>query len=443
MEKRAHWSNRLSFILVAIGSAVGLGNIWKFPYIAGENGGGLFVLIYLLCIVVIGLPIFVSELYIGQKSQTNVVNAFHKFKGHKTKWSIIGWFGLLSAFLILSFYSVVGGWIIDYLYKSITFSFDMKTDVQVKQMMTDLFANPTKQVLLHFVFMAFTFGIVIGGVSKGIERWSKILMPMFFIILAGLLIYSFTTPGFGKAFSFLFSFDASKLTASGVLEAVGHSFFTLSLGMGAIITYGSYLDPKENIISTAITIGLMDTLVALVSGLIIFSVVFSYGLNPGSGPTLMFQTLPVLFAKTTEGQLVSIAFFGLVLFAALTSAISLLEVIVSYFDESLKMSRKKTTPVICLILFLLGILSALSTNSLATFYVFKKLTFFDFFDQITSHYVLPIGGLLISLFFGWVVGKDGLKDVIKMDFIRLIILWSTRIIAPLAISMMIVNSLIS
>jgi NSS family neurotransmitter:Na+ symporter len=203
--ERSHWSSRLSFILVAVGSAVGLGNIWKFPYIAGLNGGGLFVLIYLLCIALIGLPIFVAELYIGQRSQTNVVNAFSVIEEKKSKWAIAGWFGLISAFLILSFYSVVGGWIIDYLYKSVTFAFDGKTDEQIKGLMVGLFSDPSKQIALHFIFMFMTFGIVIGGISKGIEKWSNILMPAFFVILFGLLIYSFFTPGFKNAFNFLCS----------------------------------------------------------------------------------------------------------------------------------------------------------------------------------------------------------------------------------------------
>jgi NSS family neurotransmitter:Na+ symporter len=441
--ERSHWSSRLSFILVAVGSAVGLGNIWKFPYIAGLNGGGLFVLIYLLCIALIGLPIFVAELYIGQRSQTNVVNAFSVIEEKKSKWAIAGWFGLISAFLILSFYSVVGGWIIDYLYKSVTFAFDGKTDEQIKGLMVGLFSDPSKQIALHFVFMFMTFGIVIGGISKGIEKWSNILMPAFFVILFGLLIYSFFTPGFKNAFNFLFSFNSSKLTASGILEAVGHSFFTLSLGMGAIITYGSYLNKKESLLGTAMLIGVMDTLVALISGLIIFSIVFSYGLDPSSGPTLMFQTLPVLFAKTTGGQVVSIAFFGLVLFAALTSAISLLEVMVSYFDESLKWPRKKTTSIVCIAIFLLGILSALSTNVLSKFHVYKELTFFDFFDQLTSHYTLPLGGLVISLFLGWKTDRERVEGTLKNKLIADIIIWSCRIVAPLAILSMIVNSLVS
>jgi NSS family neurotransmitter:Na+ symporter len=440
--QRSHWTNRFSFILVAIGSAVGLGNIWKFPYITGLNGGGLFVLIYLLCIAVIGLPIFLAELYIGQRSQANLVSAFSIIEGKKSKWEIAGWFGLISAFLILSFYSVVGGWIIDYLYKSLTFSFDGKTDDQVRGMMTDLFSSPIKQITLHFFFMGLCFGIVRAGVSKGIEKWSNILMPTFFVILVGLLTYSFTTPGFQDAITFLFSFKYDKLTGSGILEAVGHSFFTLSLGMGAIITYGSYLNKNESLLGTALLIGVMDTVVALTSGIIIFSIVFSYGLNPSSGPTLMFETLPVLFAKTTGGQFVSIAFFGLVLFAAITSAISLLEVMVSYCDESLKWSRKKATPIVCIAIFFLGIFSALSKNVLANFHIWNELTFFDFLDKLTSHYTLPIGGLLIAIFFGWKTDRKQVSLVFYNKTFSTLIIWSCRVIAPLAIFAMIVNSFV-
>ncbi len=446
MKNRSHWSSSFSFFLVAVGSAVGLGNIWKFPYIAGENGGGAFVLIYLLFIALIGLPIFIAELYLGRQAQSNIVHAFNVIEKKKSNWRVIGHMGIISAFVILSFYSVVGGWIIDYFLKALTFSFEAQSTENINSMLNNLFASPVKQISYHFIFMLLTFLIVLGGISKGIERWSKILMPAFFVLLLGLFFYSATTEGFSKSLSFLFSPNFTKLTASGILEAVGHSFFTLSLGMGAIMTYGSYLEKKEDLIKTGFFIGVADTVIALMAGIVIFSIVFTYGMEPGSGPKLMFQTLPALFSKDVSGSYIAISFFGLVLFAALTSSVSLLQVVVSYFEETSKLSRKTLISLISLSIFSLGILSALSTNVLADFYVIEGNTFFDTFDKLSSHYLLPIGGFLMAIFFGWKVDPNHIKEIFqkhpKTRFYFFVLLWSNRILAPMAIFIMILNSVL-
>jgi len=437
---RAHWSGRLAFILAAAGSAVGLGNIWKFPYITGTNGGGAFVLVYLLCIAVVGIPIFIAELYIGQKSQTNVVESFNVVAEKKTAWRSIGWLGLVSAVLILSFYSVVGGWVLDFLFRSVSGEFLVETESEIQSTLGILFQSPVRQLILHFFFMALCVLIVFRGVQKGLERWNKILMPGLLILLLLMFVYSIWLDGFSKSLTFLFAPDFSALTAAGVLEAVGHAFFTLSLGMGAIITYGSYLKVSERVVPTALAVAGLDTLVALISGLIIFAVVFSFDMEAKAGPTLMFQTLPVLFAKLPAAYWISLFFFLLVSFAALTSAVSLFEVVISYWEEAKNKSRASACLLWGGIIYLMGVLSALSTNVLADFKLpLVGLTFFDFFDKLTSQYFLPIGGLLISLFFGWKLSAKACEEITGSKGIWAIgLLWTARIIAPVAVGIVIV-----
>ena len=439
--QRAQWSSRFAFILAATGSAVGLGNIWKFPYITGVNGGGAFVLAYLACIVGVGLPIFLAELYIGRTSQKNAVSAFEALDRPGSPWRHVGLMGVVSAFLILAFYSVVGGWVLSFLAKAFMNQFAGHTDQEIEGYLGSLFADPKALIVWHSVFMCLTVGIVIGGVKNGIEKWNNILMPALFGLMVLLLVRVFFLDGFGEALAFLFAPDFSKLNASSVLEAVGHSFFTLSLGMGAIITYGSYLKKDENIISTAFTVALMDTVVALLAGLVIFSVVFSYDLEAAAGPTLMFQTLPVLFSKMTGGYFVAILFFLLVGFAAFTSAVSLLEVVVAYFDETYDMDRRKTTLWMGGLIYVLGIVCALSFNVLSDFKIFS-LNMFDLFDTVTSKFALPFGGLAISLFYGWVLGPKAMAATLgegSSSQFQTGLLWLSRVVAPVAIAIVLVN----
>ncbi|HET9449779.1 MAG TPA: sodium-dependent transporter [Aggregicoccus sp.] len=436
---RAHWSSRLAFILAAAGSAVGLGNIWKFPYITGVNGGGAFVAVYLVCIALVGMPIFIAELYIGRQAQANVVRAFEVTHRPRTPWRFVGWMGLASAFLILSFYSVVGGWVLDFILRSVTNQFAGHSDAEIQGVLGTLFSNPLRQLFWHALFMAATVGIVVQGLNAGLERWNRILMPALFVLLLLLLVRAVFLPGFGQALSFLFTPHTERLTAAGVLEAVGHSFFTLSLGMGAMITYGSYLRTSGELTRTVLSVAALDTLIALAAGVVIFSVVFTFGLEPGSGPTLMFQTLPMLFAKMPGGYLVSLAFFLLVGFAALTSAISLLEVVVSYWVETHGTARGRTALVVGGIVYLLGVLSALSTNLLADVKLLG-LTFFDLADKLTSSVTLPLGGALISLFFGWVLGRRAVAEVVGERFATPL-LWTVRVLAPLGVLGMLINGL--
>jgi NSS family neurotransmitter:Na+ symporter len=347
----------------------------------------------------------------------------------------VGWLGLVSAFLILSFYSVVGGWVLDFVFRSLTHQFAGHSDEEIKGMLGSLFASPVRQFLWHALFMVGTMAIVLRGLSAGLERWSRILMPGLFILLLLLLVRALFLPGVGQALRFLFVPDPSRLTSAGVLEAVGHSFFTLSLGMGAMITYGSFLRSNQELTRTALSVAALDTLIALVAGVVIFSVVFSYGLDAGSGPTLMFQTLPMLFAKLPGGYFVSLAFFLLVTFAALTSAISLLEVVVAYWVERHGMARKPTVLVTGAIVYVLGIPSALSTNVLGDVKLLGH-TFFDLVDKLTSSIFLPLGGALISIFFGWVLGPRAADEVLGPRFrpAARLLMWTARVLAPLAVA---------
>ncbi|MFK8139258.1 MAG: sodium-dependent transporter [Bdellovibrionales bacterium] len=442
MGNRAHWSGRFAFILAAAGSAIGLGNLWKFPYVTGVNGGGAFVLLYLACIAAVGLPILIAEIYIGQNSQSNAVQSFEKLYKKGTAWRAPGFMGLIAAILILSFYSVVGGWVMDFEYRSIMMEFKSASGEEISKMLGGLFENPGRMAIWHTIFMGLTVGIVVGGVKDGLERWNKILMPTLFLILVILLVRSFYLEGFSDAVSFLFQPDFSKLTPASILEAVGHSFFTLSLGMGAMITYGSYLDKKENLLRTAVTVAFLDTFIALIAGLVIFSIVFTYGLEPGGGPGLMFQTLPGLFAQLPGGSYISIGFFFMVLFAALSSAVSILEVSVSYFSESKNLDRKKVAIVSGGIIYIMGYLPLLSFNHLSDVKVLG-LNFFDLFDKISSSYLLPIGGMLISLFMGWKLSRKAVEKVVGGPGLAATgLLWLLRVVAPLAVLAVIINGII-
>ncbi|MBC85672.1 MAG: sodium-dependent transporter [Bdellovibrionaceae bacterium] len=434
---RAHWGSRLAFILAAAGSAIGLGNIWKFPYITGVNGGGAFVILYLFCIFAVGVPILISEMYIGQKAQCNNVQAFRKLASGNKWGPLAGWLGLGSAFMILSFYSVVGGWILDFEFRAITHLLTGDfTDFEDGAALNSLLGNPWRQLAWHAVFMSLVTWIVYRGVKEGLEKWNKILMPTLMGLLVLLFIRVMFLEGFSEAFSFLFSPDFSKLTGDGALEAVGHSFFTLSLGMGAIMVYGSYLDENENLVKTSLAVAFLDTLIALLAGLVIFSIVFTYDLDASAGPGLIFATLPTLFNKMTGGSLLSIAFFFMITFAAITSAVSILEVVIAYWSEHKKVSREKASLIIGFIMFAVGVLHVFSTNLWSDiFNILGKTNFFDLFDLLTSSYMLPIGGVMIALFYGWVLGPQSVDNTIKDDnpVLKLGLLWACRLIAPLLV----------
>ncbi|UCC43263.1 MAG: sodium-dependent transporter [Candidatus Zixiibacteriota bacterium] len=402
--RRLTWSTRFGFILAATGSAIGLGNIWKFPYITGVYGGGAFVLVYIGCVIVVGLPLMISELIIGRRGRQNPVGAFQVLSREGSPWQIPGWIGVAAGFVILSFYSVIAGHALAYIFKSLP-GFVGTAD-QIREQYSSLKNSAGSSIAWHTMFMVLTIAIVAGGVRRGIERWARILMPTLFFLLLFLMIYGLAfTEGGAAAINFLFNPGFSALSAEGVLSALGHAFFTLSLGMGAMITYGSYMKKEVNIVRDAVTISFLDTFIALMAGLAIFSMVFAYGLEPGAGPGLLFETLPVLFAET--GPWVAVSFFVLLTFAALTSAISLLEVVVSYFIDKRGWSRMNAAIIMGAVIYFLGLLSAI--ESIKVPFRGSPTGFFDIFDFVSTNYMLPLGGLLTGLFAAYVV-KDRIRS---------------------------------
>lgn len=408
MKPRENWDSKFGFILAATGSAIGLGNIWKFPFITGQYGGAAFVLTYLVCIALIGLPVMLIEFALGRKTQLNPVGAF-KTLAPKTPWFFAGGLGVASGFVILSYYSVVAGWTLGYVFMAVFGTFQEFTNpVDAEVYFTAYGGNTFYSLLTHFVFIFLCIFVVIKGIKSGIERWSKILMPLLLVILIVLVIRGLTLPDAEKGVNFLFKPDFSKLNGNSILVALGHAFFTLSLGMGAMITYGSYLHKKDNLISSAIIIVFLDTAIALMAGIAIFTAVFSFGLDPAAGPALIFHVLPSIFPQIPGGYLFGILFFLLLLIAALTSGISLLEVVISYNVDQKGWSRVKATIVFGSLIAVLGIPSALSQGLLADLKLFG-MTFFDIMDYMSFKYMLPLGGFLMTIFvaFHW-----GVKEFI-------------------------------
>ena len=456
---RGHWNSRLGFILAAAGSAVGLGNIWKFPYIAGENGGGIFVLIYLGFIALIGLPIMIAEVAIGRETQKSPVGAFQDMSKPRSPWAGIGWLGVLGAFVILSFYSVVAGWAMHYVWLSVSGGYSGLTPDQVKELFSSVTENPAIAVPWHVVFMGITIAIVLGGVQKGIERGARILMPALLFIMVGLFFYCISLSGFGQAAEFIFSPKTDKLTTGGVLEALGHSFFTLSLGMGAMITYGSYLSKKDDVVTTSVAISILDTVVALLACMVLFPIVFSSGQDANAGPGLVFETLPIAFnSMESIGLVVGVAFFVLLVFAALSSSISLLEVAATYFIDQRGWSRKRAVIVTGGAILLLGIPSALSSGDLwfgqglkeATDGMFGKeagegQSWFDLFDYFSSNWMLPLGGLGIALFLAWGVSDDARRRSFEAGTRFQSLYWGwvflLRFVVPIGIILVILHKL--
>lgn len=413
------WSSRLAFILAASGSAVGLGNIWKFPYITGENGGGAFVIVYLLCIALIGIPIMIAEVMIGRRGERSPINTMRMLAqrdGLSQRWSWIGWMGIVCSFLILSFYSVIGGWALSYTGHAVSGVFSGASADDIGAMFGGLLSDPWTLLLWHSVFMVLVIVIVAGGIRSGMEKAINILMPLLFLLLLVMVGYALNSGEFMQSFNFLFQPDFSKLSTEGVLTALGHAFFTLSLGMGVMMAYGSYLPKKVSIVKTAVTVSIVDTVVALLAGLAIFPLVFANGLEAGAGPGLIFQTLPLAFGQMTGGVLFGSLFFALLVVAAVTSAISLLEPVVEWLEEQKGISRLSGTLIGGISIWLLGMMTILSFNEWADFFplnfipAFEGKTVFDLLDYVTANLLMPLGGLLIAIFTGWFMSKQAVKN---------------------------------
>ena len=442
---RGSWASRLGFVLAAAGSAIGLGNIWKFPYITGENGGGAFVLVYLACIVLIGLPIMMAEFLVGRHAQRDAVGAFEVLEGRNSPWWLVGWMAVAASFILLSFYAVVAGWGFAYVFKALGAGFVGQTPEQIDGLFGELVSDPVQVIFWQAAFVVGTALIVLGGVRGGIERWSKILMPVLFLLLTLLFVRGMLSPGAGQALEFMFRPDFSSLTPSALLEALGHAFFTLSLGAGTLITYGSYLDHKADLFPLAVRITVLDTMVAIMSGLAIFPVVFAAGLEPGAGPGLVFQTIPIVFAELPFGNVLALLFFVLLSFAALSSAISMLEVSVAYLIDGQGWTRLRATVTLSLSAFLVGIPCALSFNRWSDLKPLFGRTFFDFYDMLVSSYLLPLGGLLVAIYAGWFwkAGTEKRELIGQTDRAWLYPIWHflLRYIAPAAVTLVLLNQI--
>jgi len=401
---RGRWASKTGFILAAAGSAVGLGNVWRFPYVTGENGGGLFVLIYLACILFVGMPIMVGEIMIGRAAQRSNVGAFKALAGPRTPWQFLGGLGVVVAYLVLSFYAVVAGWALHYTVLSARGILAGRSAEDIQAMFGATASSMPLNLIWTAIFMALTIAVVWRGVKSGLERWSRILMPSLLVLLLILLVRAMALDGFGQAFGFVFGLHADKLTGGGVIEALGHSFFTLSLGMGGLLTYGSYLDKKADVPAMSAGIAGLDTLIALLACLVIFPVTFSYGLETTEGPGLIFTTIPIAFAQMPGGSLLATIFFALLVFAALTSSISLLEVATSYFIDQKAWPRSRAVLVAGGGIALLAIPSALTGATElfgAKFQGIFGQNWFDLMVDVSSNWALPFGGMGIALFVAW------------------------------------------
>ncbi|MDW7745320.1 sodium-dependent transporter [Halomonas sp.] len=446
MSKLSHaqWSSKMAFILAATGSAVGLGNIWRFSYMVGDSGGAAFVLIYLACVALVGLPILVAEWLIGRRGQENPINSMvdlARRNGRLPAWALVGASGVLAAFLILSFYSVIGGWSLSYTLGSVTGAFTGQDADGVGEIFTGLLGNPAALTLWHTAFMALVIWIVARGVTKGLEGAVRTLMPALVLLMLVLVGYGMTTGHFGEALAFMFSPDWGAVTGEVVLAAMGQAFFTLSLGMGIMMAYGSYLGEDVNLIGTARTVIILDTAIALLAGLAIFPIVFANGLSPGEGPGLIFVTLPLAFGNMTGGMILGLMFFLLLTFAALTSAISLLEPVVELMEERTPLSRVAATLVGGVAVWALGIAALMSFNVWSELSI-AGLNIFDFLDTLTSKFLLPLTGLGAILFVAWRLDRDSVAAELNLSGGQAT-LWHvvSRFVAPVGVVLVFVSSL--
>lgn len=452
---RGQWSGKLGFILAATGSAIGLGNLWKFPYITYENNGGAFVLVYFASVAVVGIPIMMAEILMGRKTQRSPVAAFQALSQGKTggqTWSLVGFLGVLAGFTILSYYCVVAGWTIHYILLSA--SGELARLAQSPAALqahfgNEFLASSSQQILYHLIFMGLTTAAVFFGVQRGIERVTKVLMPFLFLILITLVIYSTTTSGFGEAIVFIFRPDFSTLTLAATLEAMGHAFFTLSLGMGAMLTYGSYMGREISIPRSALQISLLDTLIALMACVIMFSIINTSGIEVTKSSTILFTTIPTVFAKLPAASFFNLIFYLLIAFAALTSTISLLEVVSSFAIDNLGWSRHRAVLTMAIAIGAFGVLSALSlgaNSSLSSFNIIGRGSttgIFGTMDYLATNWFLPVGGLLIALFAGWILNPQETRDELEVGHgrMRAFGIWQflIRFITPIAVAAIIVS----
>ena len=444
-KKRDGFGSKIGIIAAAAGSAIGLGNIYRFPCELGNNGGAAFLLVYLAVVIFLGIPVMLSELVIGRRSQSNAVGAFKKL-APKSAWSIVGYMGVLCGFIIFAFYSTVSGWTLEYIVKAVTNSFQGKDLAAMEQDFADFHNMGWRNVMWQGIFIFLTGFVVFKGVQNGIEKYAKILMPLLLVILVVLGIRSMTLPGAKEGLTFLFKPDFSKITGSVLIDALGQGFFSLSLGMGVLITYGSYVKKEDNLTSTAFSVVLADTAIAILAGLVIFPAAFSFGVKPEAGMGLVFNTLPMLFNQMTGGYWFCLIFFVLLAIAALTSTISLLEVLVAYLSEEQHLKRQWATVIACAGTMVLGAFASLSLMSNTPFTIGGQPVF-DLMDFISSNILLPIGGVLIVIFMGWYLGKQKFFEEVTNEGklkspLRKVIFFIVRYLAPLAIAVIFISGFI-
>ena len=405
---RDSFGSRFGALVAMAGSAVGLGNLWRFPYLVGENGGAAFIIIYILLSFLICLPIFISEFVIGRRSQKNAYAAFRDLSGGSA-WRWVGLFTIIVPLVVLSYYSVIGGWSVEYLLKSVTFAFESASQSAMSTMFSDFVSSTWGPLLVHTGFLLVTIMIVVVGIKDGIEKFSKVMMPLLFFMVLAIAIYSMTLPGAKAGLDYLFNPDFSKITGKACAAALGQAFFSLSLGFGTIMTYASYVDKKENILFQSTATAVSDLMFALIAGMAIMPAVFAFGLNPQSGPGLVFETLPFVFGQMPAGGFVAILFFLALLVAALTSSISMLEVAVAYLVEEKGFSRVWACVVLFVICWVVGTVCSLSFGPLSDVKIGGG-NIFDFFDNLSSNILMTLGSLMTVLFVGWRLKKTDIYD---------------------------------
>ena len=437
LSTRDSFGSKIGVVAAAAGSAVGLGNIWRFPYVAGESGGAAFLMVYLGFILAIGFPVMLAELTIGRRAQRNALGSFKKLAPGKP-WYLVGLMGIGAAFLILAFYSTIAGWTLEYLAQAISNGFDGKSSEELKNSFEQFQAAPFRPLIWQMIFMFLTAYIVYSGVKKGIEKYTKILMPILVLLIIVMSIRSLTLPGAEKGISFLFKPDFSKITWPVILDALGQAAFSLSIGMGTLITYGSYIQKNNNLPITALQVTAADTIIAILAGIMIFPAVFAFNIDPAEGFGLVFIVLPNIFEQMPGGYFFAILFFVLLSIAALTSTVSVLEVVVAYFSEELNMSRRKATILGAIGISFVGVLATLSFGPLSELQLLDR-TIFGWFNYLSANVLLPIGAIFIVIFVGWHLGKKNVLDEISNQGelrLRLINLFMVivKFIAPLAIA---------
>ncbi|MFU8844215.1 MAG: sodium-dependent transporter [Bacteroidales bacterium] len=440
--QRDSFGSKIGIIAAAAGSAIGLGNIWRFPYVTGQNGGAAFLVLYIAFILIIGVPVMLSELSIGRRAQRNAYGSFRFLKPGQP-WYLVGVMGIAAAFFILAFYSTIAGWTLEYIYRALINDFSGRSANDLGEMLTTFQHSTYMPLLWQLVFMFLTGFVVYKGIKNGIERYTKILMPVLLLLIIIICIRSVTLPGAMKGLEFLFKPDFSKINPNVVLMALGQAFFSLSIGMGTLITYGSYIQKNDNLGNTAFAVTGADTLIAILAGVAIFPAVFAFGINPSEGAGLVFITLPNIFQAMPGGYFWALSFFILLAIAALTSTISVLEVVVAFFAEEMKITRKKATILAAVSISLLGFLCTLSLGPLKGFGIFG-MDLFDNLEYASANILLPLGGFFIVVFVGWFMGRSVVVDEITNNNTlhgRLLGLFFiiVRLIAPIAIAIVFLN----